>query len=340
MQRSPVASARRLGAVRILSLLALSGCAIETPMAPPHETPSFAAGGGSGPTVRAADPDSGLRATTIDVRVLGSGFDNGSKAVWAVAGDTAFATTKVKTNSTRFVKSGELVANITIAADAPLALFDIVVVTLAGKKGIGIEKFTVKETGNPPDRYSALFDESAGQRVRSDDGTAYADGGPNYSPNCVLSTGSGAGGGVYQLRTIAPTDPCKAVTKPGWRYFKLDFGAPVADLDQDGVAEAIEDVPGRMLVGVLGSGATSTPVKILIFVVDPDGSTTWDTKWSLLYRANVAEVAGGGSQILQASAGNAAVDIYAGYVDTPVKKNVKPVATMQLPFKLTVTPMP
>jgi hypothetical protein len=145
MTASRPSSARRTGAVRILSLLVLSGCAAETPVSGPVQEPNFAKGGGSGPTVRAADPDSGLRNTTIDVRVLGSGFDNGSKAIWAIDGDTAFATTKITTHSTRFVRSGELVANITIAADAPLALFDIVVVTAGGKKGIGIEKFAVKQ---------------------------------------------------------------------------------------------------------------------------------------------------------------------------------------------------
>lgn len=337
MTRSRPASVRRFGAVRILSLLILSGCAVETPTAPPIPGINAAIGGGSGPTVRAADPNTGLQTTTIDVRVLGSGFDNGSKATWALAGDTAFATTKVKTNSIRFVSSGELVANITIASDAPLALFDIVVVTAGGKKGIGIELFTVQNSG----RYSAVFDDATSNKLRSDNGSAYADGGPSYGGNCVLSTGSTAGGGMYQLRTIAPTDPCKAVTRPGWRYFKLDFGAPVADLDQDGLLETIEDAPGRMLGAVFAQGATSTSLKILIFVVNPDGSTTWDTKYSLLFRGAVAvQNGGGGARVVQASAGNATVDVYAGYVDVPVHKNVRPIATVQLPFRLTLTPMP
>ena len=147
MTTSTPSSTRRLGAARILSLLLLAGCSAGTLTEPPFPGPFAAAGGGSGPTIRAADPDTGFRNTTIDVRVLGSGFDNGSKATWALAGDTTFATTNVKTNSTRFVKSGELVANITIGATAPLALFDVVVVTSSGRKGIGIEKFTVKLVG-------------------------------------------------------------------------------------------------------------------------------------------------------------------------------------------------
>jgi probable HAF family extracellular repeat protein len=63
--------------------------------------------------------------------------------VWALNGDTAFATTRVRTNTTAFVSSGELIASITIEGEATLDLYDIVVVTPAGKKGIGIELFEV-----------------------------------------------------------------------------------------------------------------------------------------------------------------------------------------------------
>lgn len=150
MSFSRPVSARLIGATHVLSLLMLVACAPDKAVMPSLDDDAFMAkgtggGGDTGPTVRAANPDTGLRATTIDVRVLGSGFDQGSRAIWAVDGDTSFATTKIKTNSTRFVKSGELVANITIGADAPLTFFDIMVVTKGGKNGIGIEKFTVKQ---------------------------------------------------------------------------------------------------------------------------------------------------------------------------------------------------
>ena len=75
--------------------------------------------------------------------MLGSGFSQGTRAIWAIKGDTTFAVTKVKTNSTTFVSSTELVANITISADASLSLYDVVALTATGKKGIGIECFTV-----------------------------------------------------------------------------------------------------------------------------------------------------------------------------------------------------
>lgn len=126
-----------------LLLLALSSCSTEAPTSPAVPIDAARAAPTTEPTVTATDPDTGFRSTTIDVRVIGSGFDGGTRAIWGLKGDTAFATTRIKTNSTRYVKSTELVANITIAADAPLDRFDVVVVTSKGKKGIGIERFTV-----------------------------------------------------------------------------------------------------------------------------------------------------------------------------------------------------
>ena len=62
---------------------------------------------------------------------------------WALDGDTTFQTTKVRTNSMTFVSSRELIANVTIEADAALALYDVEVLAKGGKKGIGIEIFEV-----------------------------------------------------------------------------------------------------------------------------------------------------------------------------------------------------
>jgi probable HAF family extracellular repeat protein len=100
-------------------------------------------GGGSSPTVKETNPSSGALSTTLTVRVIGSNYVAGSRAVWALNGDSTFATTKVKTNSTTYVSSKELRANITIEGDANLDLYDVIVITPAGKKGIGIELFEV-----------------------------------------------------------------------------------------------------------------------------------------------------------------------------------------------------
>jgi probable HAF family extracellular repeat protein len=129
--------------LRRVALVGLTGCGSgELPSAP-----DLARGGGSGklvgPAVTATLPNAAPRGTTLDVRIAGSGFDAGSRAVWALNRDTTFARTRIRTNSTTFVSSTELVANITIEADASVDLHDVVVVTAGGKKGIGLELFAV-----------------------------------------------------------------------------------------------------------------------------------------------------------------------------------------------------
>ena len=103
---------------------------------------SSGGGGPSGdPTVKSTNPSSAPQDTTLDVRVLGTGFDDGSVARFLLNGSSV---PDVRTNSTRFVTSKELVANITIAANAVTDLYDVEVTTFRGKRGVGIELFEVR----------------------------------------------------------------------------------------------------------------------------------------------------------------------------------------------------
>lgn len=95
----------------------------------------------AGPSVTSASPSYAHRDTTLNVRIVGSGFSAGAVAEWALGGIPNAA--KIRTNSTQFVSSTELVANITISADADLALWDIAVMLIGGKKGVGTELFEV-----------------------------------------------------------------------------------------------------------------------------------------------------------------------------------------------------
>lgn len=95
---------------------------------------------GSSVTVTAAAPSSAVRDTTLDIQITGSGFDVGSRASFELHG---VADQHVRVNTTTYVKSTQLTANITIAADALDAYYDVAVVTASGKKGIGTEKFQV-----------------------------------------------------------------------------------------------------------------------------------------------------------------------------------------------------
>lgn len=126
----------------ILGLATFWACA-DSP-SPSGPTPSAIAlaraGSGNGPTVKSTSPDSATIDTTLNVRVLGSGFDQGSRANWAFKG---VVSEKIVTNSTLFVSSTELVANITIAQNANIGSHDVIVTTSSGKGGIGTELFVV-----------------------------------------------------------------------------------------------------------------------------------------------------------------------------------------------------
>jgi hypothetical protein len=125
---------------RFLALCALlAGCT-----GTPTDTGSDAAPNpgktASGPVVTSTTPSGARQDTTLDVHVFGSGFDRGSKV--AIARD-GVVDPKVKVNATTYRASGELVANVTIAADAETVPYDVIVTTSSGKKGIGTELFTV-----------------------------------------------------------------------------------------------------------------------------------------------------------------------------------------------------
>jgi hypothetical protein len=103
-------------------------------------TSSVRAASTSSVTVTATVPSDGLPMTTVDVTINGSGFDLGATATFPLNG---VLDPRVHVNSTRYVKSTQLVANVTIAPDAPTVKYDVAVLTVSGKKGIGSELFTV-----------------------------------------------------------------------------------------------------------------------------------------------------------------------------------------------------
>jgi uncharacterized delta-60 repeat protein len=80
------------------------------------------------------------------VKVTGKGFKNGAQAKWFVTGTTNPG--GVTVNSTTFVSSTELTANITVADTASVANFDIQVLNSDGRGGKGTELFAVVAKGN------------------------------------------------------------------------------------------------------------------------------------------------------------------------------------------------
>ena len=145
MTRLPFSGSFTQFRLLVLGLLAFSACTDSTPPSAPLPRGIALAASSGGPTVKSTNPDTATVDSTLNVHVFGSGFDVGSRAQWALNG---VPTGKIVTNSTQFVSSSELVANISIARDAPLASYDVIVTTSSGKGGIGTELFvvTVKTT--------------------------------------------------------------------------------------------------------------------------------------------------------------------------------------------------
>jgi hypothetical protein len=144
--RLKVASTAFASGTAFLVLWAMVACAADEPTGArvaPHV--SFGKAPTSTVAVTATDPDSAFQGDSgIVVRVTGSGFADGARAQWQLAGDT----THIHTLSTTYVSSRELRAVIKVDADAPLALYDVAVLLRDGKKGVGAELFTVKLRGN------------------------------------------------------------------------------------------------------------------------------------------------------------------------------------------------
>jgi hypothetical protein len=93
-------------------------------------------------TVTATNPNTAPQDTiALDVTINGSGFKRGAKAKWFVTGTTNPG--GVTVNSTNYVSSSQLIANITVAADAVISDFDVQVANNDGRTGVGIEAFTI-----------------------------------------------------------------------------------------------------------------------------------------------------------------------------------------------------
>ncbi|MGH7584626.1 MAG: hypothetical protein ACREMH_00090 [Gemmatimonadales bacterium] len=103
--------------------------------------PALAAKPATGPVVNNVVPDSSKRGVRLDLTVNGSGYDQGSVVALERQGVPAAGIT---VSSTTFVSSRKLVADVTIAATADTGKVDVAVTTTGGRKGVGIEVFTVE----------------------------------------------------------------------------------------------------------------------------------------------------------------------------------------------------
>src|SRR5438874_4882151 len=98
--------------------------------------------------VDSATPNAAPQGTvTLDVAITGNGFKKGATAQWFITGTTNPG--GVTVNSTAFKGSTQLTANITVASDAVINGFDIVVRNADGRTGKGTDRFAVTQKGTP-----------------------------------------------------------------------------------------------------------------------------------------------------------------------------------------------
>jgi hypothetical protein len=149
-------STRRCG-VALLLATTLAACQADSPTSARVEVHAASLAKGAGTSalgVTATLPTSARQDTTLDVNIYGSGFTSGAAASWSLAGDT----TKVHVQSTKFVNQGQLVARLLVPAAAPVASYDVVVMLIGGKKGVGAELFAVT-VGDPSATYLFPFND-------------------------------------------------------------------------------------------------------------------------------------------------------------------------------------
>lgn len=140
------ANRRRMRMAAAVVLAITVGACADPATSPPQGLEAARSGQGTkadeGPVVQTVTPSESPRNVTLDVVVGGSGFDQGSTVVLEVSGQ-GIPAAGIVTNSTTFANPHKLIANITVSAEAEAEAYDVVVTSSGGKRGIGVESFTV-----------------------------------------------------------------------------------------------------------------------------------------------------------------------------------------------------
>lgn len=205
--------------------------------------------------VTSADPPTAEQGTlNLDVSIKGKGFDRSAKAKFFLTGTTNPG--GITVNSTRFVNNSELMANITVADDAVVAEFDVVVSASKGRTGKGTEIFSVVTKTSKIDygptrvffRDRGVVGSAPGSdvdRIQSDGvwlsppcTGQYADVDDPCQPGDGVVVMGEAGGGLF-LRTLHLQNPNPT------RYLVLDFSEPLGDSVCLNVDVQFSDYPGR-----------------------------------------------------------------------------------------------
>ena len=183
--------------------------------------------------VKSANPNAAAQGTiNLNVTISGNGFKKGATAQWFVTGTTNPG--GVTVNSTAFVNSGSLTANITVASTASVGGFDVQVTNADGRTGKGTDLFAVQSNGNCNDVPLQLIvvSQTQGQGGISGDGVSIY-----HNPNDPAFNGGtqyvdGVGGVYVRFQVCNGTnDFILNLTKAAGRYLNLDFSVQLAPPD-------------------------------------------------------------------------------------------------------------
>lgn len=255
-------------------LLLLCGCLAAAPAAAQDQDP----------VVTAADPPAAEQGTiNLDVVISGKNFKKGAVARFLVSGTEDPG--GVTVNSTTFKGATQLIANITVAEGATISKFDVEVQNTSGRRGKGIELFSVVEKGSLSNATQALvqarFANTGGQRIQSDGQaspcgydyvdfsdpcTGSVDSTGEVIPNAEQATDSLTLSDRYWLRMVPGCCvPSANSEKTEWepyvaepsRWLVLDFsdrvgGSPCLNIDQE-IADAVGDTDWSALTTADGS---------------------------------------------------------------------------------------
>jgi hypothetical protein len=201
----------------------MAACGVDEPTASrldPHV--SLAKAPPPSVTVTSTDPTYAFQGDSVlTVRVKGTGFTAGAHTSWPINGDT----THVHELSTTYVSSTEVVSTIKVDVDAPVALYDVVITLIGGKKGVGAELFAVKplnEHQQDPIPIAVTVDDAGAlgaSRIRSDGLGDYVDG--QQGMQAVIDQ--------YGNLQISPNNG--QATTPAQRSLVFDFSVPADPLN-------------------------------------------------------------------------------------------------------------
>jgi hypothetical protein len=199
--------------------------------------------------VNSTNPGSALQGTiNLNVTISGSGFKKGAKAQWFVTGTTNPG--GVTVSSTTFNGPGTLTANITIASDATISGFDVVVTNTDGRTGKGTDLFAVQSNGNSCSDVPLqliVAPQTLSQGGISGDGLSIY-----RNPNDPAFNGGtlykdGVGGVYAKFQVCNGTNDFilnLRSTKSPVRYINLDFSARLAPAD---TANGAVDLTGKQI---------------------------------------------------------------------------------------------